>query len=116
MVMNEEVIGHTDIPLGENFTIINQNVEGLIIKEGKFSAGCSLLISDTNGNTLLNQPDLFMDKDVFDAAENKQLKCTIYTGAPMKWNEEYMVTVTFWDKYGEGVLTNKVSIKMIDYP
>jgi len=40
IVMNDEVIGHTDIPLGEKFTIINDKLKGLKEKDGKVSVGC----------------------------------------------------------------------------
>ena len=116
MVMNDVVIRHSDIPLGEKFTIINQGVQGLAIRDGKFSAGCSLVISDANDRILLNHPDLFAGNDVWDDVPDKQLKCTIFTGSPMKWDEEYFATVTFWDKYGDGVLTNKVKVRMMDIP
>lgn len=116
MVMNDEVINHTDIPLGESFVIINEQVEGLTIKDGKFSTGCSLQIKDAKDSVLLDIKDLFEGKDVFDATPVIQLKCTINTGAPMQWEETYTATVGFWDKYGKGTLTNSVKIKMMDIP
>lgn len=116
MVMNDEVINHTDIPLGESFVIINEQVEGLTIKDGKFSTGCSLQIKDAQNNVLLDEKDLFAGNDVFDKTENIQLKCTINTGAPMKWEETYTAEVKFWDKYGDGTLSNSVKIKMMDIP
>lgn len=116
LVMNGEVIRHTDIPLGESVTIINQNVTGLTIKNGQFSAGCALQISDEKGRPLFNQPDLFAGKDVFDAEKNITLKCTINTGSPMQWNGVYTATVKFWDKYGKGELVNEVKLRMTDYP
>jgi hypothetical protein len=116
LVMNNEVLNHTDIPLGEDFLVVNDNVKGLTIKDGKVSLGCSLSISDKQGNTLLEEKDLFAGKDVFDAKEVKLLKCTVSTGKPMQWEENYDVAVTFWDKYGDGKIENKVTIRCIDMP
>ena len=38
--MNNEVLNHTDIPLGESFFLVNENVTGMEVKDGKVSAGC----------------------------------------------------------------------------
>lgn len=116
LIMNNEVLNHTDIPLGENFILINDEVKGLVEKDGKVSAGCELNIKDKQGNQLLHEADLFKGEDVFLKENATALKCTISTGKPMKWEELYDVTVTFWDKYGTGKLENKFSIRVIDIP
>lgn len=116
LVMNDEVLGHTDIPLGEKFQVINDRIKGLVEKNGKVSVGCSLLITDKNGKKLMEGPDLFKGNDLFNVNEITYLKCTVSTGAPMQWEEKYDVTTTFWDKYGTGTIVNKVTIRMIDIP
>lgn len=116
LVMNNEVINHTDIPIGESFILVNKNVKGFVEKNGKVSVGCSLLITDKNGSKLLEAADLFKDRDLFDKKDMSYLKCTINTGAPMKWEEKYQVRVIFWDKFGPGKIVNKVTIRMIDIP
>ena len=116
LVMNNEVLNHTDIPLGENFILINDDVKGLVEKDGKVSAGCKLVINDKNGKNILTEPDLFKGEDVFLKEKAKCLKCTISTGKPMNWDENYDIAVTFWDKYGDGKIENKFSVRMIDEP
>jgi hypothetical protein len=116
LVMNNEILNHTDIPLGENFILINDDVKGLVEKNGNVSAGCKLLITDKSGKTILNEPDLFKGEDIFLKEKARSLKCTISTGKPMNWDENYDVTVTFWDKYGDGKIENKFSLRMIDLP
>jgi hypothetical protein len=116
LTMNGETIHHTDIPLGESFILSNNGVKGLKVNNGKVSAGCSLEITDSLGNSLLKEPDLFAGRDVFGADTTSVLKCTINTGAPMKWDETYTVRCFFWDKYGEGNIENVVKITMIDIP
>lgn len=116
LVMNNEILNHTDIPLGENFVLINDDVKGLVEKDGKVSAGCKLVITDKEGKTILDESDLFKNEDVFQKEKAKCLKCTISTGKPMNWDENYDVAVTFWDKYGDGKIENKFSIRMIDMP
>jgi hypothetical protein len=116
LVMNDEVLNHTDIPLGESFMLVNDNVKGLKEKDGKVSVGCSLVIKDKNGKELLNEPDLLKgDAGVF-SKDVTYLKCTVSTGKPMEWEETYAVNVTFWDKNGTGKIENTVNIRAIDIP
>jgi hypothetical protein len=116
LVMNDEVIHHTDIPLGESFLLVNDKIKGMKVKEGKVSVGCSLKITDKKGNILLSEKDLFEGHDVFNEKDASYLKCTVSTGKPMQWEEKYDVAVVFWDKYGNGKIENKVSIRCIDMP
>lgn len=116
MVMNGETLNHTDIPLGEKFTIINDGIKGLTTKNKKVSVGCSLLITDTTGKTVLSEPDLFAQHSEFDKDSIQYLQCKVNTGAPMEWDELYIVKVTFWDKYGKGKIENSVRIRIIDEP
>lgn len=116
LVMNNEVLGHTDIPLGESFLIVNDGIKGIHPKNGKVKVGCSLSITDKKGKVLLNEKDLFAGHDEFEEKEAKMLKCTVSTGEPMQWEEKYDVAVTFWDKNGNGKIENKVTIRSIDMP
>jgi len=116
LVMNDEVLNHTDIPIGEQFTIVNKGVKGLTQKDGKVSVGCSLLITDMKGNVILNEPDLFKENGIVDAGKTEYLKCMVSTGEPMAWEEHYKVKAGFWDKWGDGKIVNEVTIRMIDIP
>ena len=116
LVMNEEVLNHTDIPIGESFWLVNKNVKGLTVKEGNISVGCSLVITDKSGKKLLEAADLFSGKDVFAKENANYLKCIVNTGKPMEWEEKYKVVATFWDKYGTGKIVNTVTIRAIDIP
>lgn len=116
LVMNDEVLNHTDIPIGESFSIMNKDVKGLKVKDGKISIGCSLTIADSAGNKLLDEADLFAGGGLFNEADASLLRCTVNTGEPMQWEEHYTVTATFWDKYGDGKIENVVVIRAIDIP
>ena len=116
LVMNDEVLHHTDIPFGESFLLVNKGIKGLVIKDGKVSVGCSLTIKDKAGKIILKSDDLFNGNDIFKKDSLDFLKCTVSTGKPMKWEEKYNVTVVFWDKYGTGKIENRVTIRCIDIP
>ena len=116
LVMNNEVLSHTDIPLGESFVLVNDEIDGMVEKDGNVSAGCSLRISDEAGKILLEEKDLFAERDVFKKDSATRLKCTINTGAPMEWEKNYKIQVVFWDKYGTGKIINECTIRSIDIP
>lgn len=116
LMMNDERLGHTDIPIGESFVLINDGVSGFAEKGDKVSAGCSLRITDEQGIVLLDEKDLFAGNDVFSKDEATRLKCTINTGKPMEWEKNYKLQVVFWDKYGDGTITNEWTIRSIDLP
>lgn len=116
LVMNKEEINHTDIPLGEEFVLMNNGVKGFTLENNKAKIGCSLKISDKKGQVLLNEQDLFKGHDSFSPEDAANLRCTITTGAPMKSEEFYDVVVVFKDKLGEGNIENKFTIRAIDMP
>lgn len=116
LVMNQEELHHTDIPIGESFVLVNDQIKGLTVKGGKVKVGCSLTITDERGKIILDQPDLFAGKDEMPQDSVKQLQCTVNTGEPMQWEEKYRVEVRFWDKFGTGSIENQVTIRSIDMP
>lgn len=116
LVMNDEELNHTDIPIGEKFILVNDDIKGLVTKNGKVKVGCHLKIADTSGKIILEEKDLFAGNDEFLPNDVRMLKCTVTTGEPMKWEEKYNVSVSFWDKLGKGRIDNLVTIRMIDLP
>ena len=67
----------------------------VVVKNGKVSAGCELTIKDKEGNSILHEADLFEGQDVFLKENAESLKCTISTGKPMNWEENYNGAVIF---------------------
>ena len=116
LLMNGEELGHTDIPIGETFYVINDNINGLVEKDGKVAVGCALKITDKTGKVLLEEADLFKGQDIFEPDSARQLRCAVTTGKPMEWEEQYHVLVKFWDKNADGSIENKVTIRAIDMP
>ncbi len=116
LVMNNEVLNHTDIPLGESFLLVNDNIKGLQAKNGKINVGCSLKINDQSGKVVLDEKDLFAGHDEFTEKDAQLLKCTVSTGKPMQWDEKYDVSVVFWDKNAKGKIENNFTIRCIDIP
>ena len=65
------------------------------MKDGKVSVGCSLVITDESGKTLMNEPDLFKGNDLFDKDKARYLRCAVSTGEPMETDAYYFVRARF---------------------
>lgn len=115
-MMNDEIINHNQIPLGESFQVINKKIDGLTIKNDRVNVGCQLTIRDKQGDILLNIADMFENTGMLHKDSADFLRCTINTGEPMKWMEHYDVEIRYWDKFGDGELVNTMDIEMIDEP
>jgi hypothetical protein len=113
-VMNGEQFNHNQIPLGESFEVISRNVERLTIKNNRVNVGCELTISDKGGNILLNMNDLFGDSETLHKDSVDFLRCTVNSGSPMNPGEFYDVEIRYWDKLGDGELTNKLEVAIIE--
>lgn len=114
LVMHSNVLYNNEIPLGESFIVMNEGIKGVVVKNGEVAIGCMLQITNSKGELLLNEKDLFEGHDVFNKDQANLLQCTINTGAPMLLEEEYNILVLFWDKNGNGKIENKVTIRMIN--
>ncbi|GAO42548.1 hypothetical protein FPE01S_01_15630 [Flavihumibacter petaseus NBRC 106054] len=114
IVMNGEVINHNTVPLGQDFILINKNVQGFEVRDNKISIGCSLQIRDEQGKLIMDEADLFKGKSEFDPTDAGLLKCHVNTGQPMEWQKQYRVSVRFWDKYGDGKIENDFTIDIQD--
>lgn len=114
--MNEERCNHNQIPLGQEFQLVNNKIKGLKVKDGKVSVGGSMKIADKKGKVLLEIKDLFGENNVFEKDSVTFLRATISTGSPMEYDSLYDVTINYWDNYGTGTLENKMEIEIIDLP
>lgn len=116
LVMNQQEIHHTDIPLGESVQLLAENVSGFELKNGQAKIGCALTITDEQGKPLMQEPDLFASHDVYSAADAQLLRCSISTGSPMQYDQTYTASVRFWDKQGDGTMQTTFPIHVIDLP
>jgi hypothetical protein len=116
LVMNGEEINHNQIPLGEEFMLINHDVKGFAFADDRAHLGCELVIRDKGGNSLLHVKDLFENGGSFHRDSVSTLRCMVSTGRPMDYDEKYDVEVRFWDKNGNGEITNRFEIEIIDLP
>lgn len=116
LIMNGEEINHNQIPLGEEFQLINTGVLGFMSTDNRVRVGSELIISKKDGEVLLHTEDLFSDGNGFHKDSVSFLRCYVSTGSPMEYDQKYDVQVRFWDKSGDGEIVNKMEIEIIDIP
>jgi hypothetical protein len=116
LMMNGEVLNHTDIPIGESFTIVIQNAKGFTVKFDNISLGCSVMMEDSLGHKIFSMPDLYAKNNLINVADANLLTCSVKTPDSLKWEQHYKVTAVFWDKYGDGKIENTLTFRAIDVP
>jgi hypothetical protein len=115
-VMNDEVVQHDQVVLGESLEVITNKVTGFTERDGRVSVGGELKVMDHSGKVLLHIDDLFDPERTFHRDSISFLRCTVSTGAPMKYNESYDVEIRYWDKFGDGEIVNEFTMEIIDVP
>ena len=115
-VMNDEVVEHNQVILGEELEVITNKVTGFTEREGRVSVGGELKVTDYTGKVLLHIDDLFEPGRTFHHDSISFLRCTVSTGSPMKYNETYDVEIRYWDKSGDGEIVNEFTMEIIDIP
>jgi hypothetical protein len=116
LIMNDEELNHNQIPLGEEFILINHGVSGFTEVDHRVSVGGELTIRSKAGDVLLHMEDMYKQNSSFHKDSIGLLRCYVSTGRPMNYDEKYDVNVRFWDKLGDGEIINHLEIEIIDLP
>jgi hypothetical protein len=76
--------------------------------------GASMIVSDENGNELLNESDLFAhyEDEGLTPQDAGVLSLSLSTGSPMEAGKTYNWTMRIWDKRGKGEITATVTVKL----
>ena len=87
------------IPLGAKIRVIVNGVDNFTDKDGKVYPGCSIVLTDKQGASLLNLEDAFASMTDGTTADQAQvLQADLNNGDPMKPGETYHLKTRFFDK------------------
>jgi hypothetical protein len=93
---------------------VDISVEGLVnytLKDNKAFPGLMLLVTDKQGNPVIDEADLFSDSEGYSAEDASFLRGSVIVGNPMKSGETYHVKMRVWDKNNpENELTAEVDL------
>ena len=92
------------------------DLKGFTKKAGKVFVGGSMIVSDSQGNTVLEYSDLFADYDQtgVEPAAAEKLHLLLTVGDPLKKGEIYTWKSKVWDKAGKGEITSEVKIEVVN--
>ncbi len=95
----ENRLPDNEIVLGSKLAIVATGVNNFVEKNGKVFPGCTILLTDKNGQVILNIEDAFASMtEGTSATEAKVLTASLNTGAPMIVGETCHLLVRFYDK------------------
>lgn len=86
------------VPVNGTVAIVLEGVENYALKDGKAYPGLMLIVTDVEGNPVIDEKDLLADYDGVSPSDASVLRGTITAGNPMVSGKTYHVKMRVWDK------------------
>jgi hypothetical protein len=86
------------VPINTTVAIVVEGIENYAVKDGMAYPGLMLVVTDEEGNAVLDEQDLLASYNGVSPAEAAVLRGTITAGNPMRSGETYHVKMRVWDK------------------
>jgi hypothetical protein len=103
-----------EVVLGSKVAIAAEGLTNYSLKDNKVFPGLQLLVTDKQGNAVIDEADLFLDTEGFPVEDAAFLRGTVTIGEPMKAGETYHVKVRIWDKTKpENELTAEIDLVVL---
>lgn len=112
--VNDQRLNNNEVPLGETVICVFSGVNGFVQEDNMCYVGASMIVSDENGNELLNESDLFAqyEDEGLSPQDAGVLSLSLSTGNPMEAGKTYNWKMRIWDKRGKGEITANVAVKL----
>jgi hypothetical protein len=94
----DQTLTSTQIPLDSRFSIVMQGITNYQSKGDKVFPGLSLSVTDSQGNAVINEADLFSTSEGYSAEDASVLRATVTVGNPMQSGQTYHCKVRVFDK------------------
>ncbi len=106
---NNEVMNSSEIPLNSTFSIVYNGITGYTVENEKVFPGLSLQVTDSAGQAVLNEADLFANyTEGVSAQDASVLTGTVTVGDPMKAGKNYHCTMRIFDKKGKAEIVTEL--------
>ncbi len=107
------VVTNGEIPFETNMLFDLQGLEGYEVVEGRTNLGMSAIVTDADGQIILNRPDLLANRTLTDAEVKKGLASTLRikkgnVANPLKWKVEV------WDKTNDDKITVEANVNTVN--
>ncbi len=108
--MDENKLNSNEFPQGKTIFLYINGVSGFALKDNLVNLGGSLVISDENGNKILDYPDLFEAyTDTGVSAENAStINFNLLISELLLPGSKYLWKSRIWDKNGEGAIEAEI--------
>jgi hypothetical protein len=100
---------------GTRLYFIMVGVKGFAIRNEKANPGCSMIVTDREGNKIMELPDLFSENvsGIDPSLIASQLKLTLAIGKPIEEGRDYNWKVRVWDKNGNGEIMADIPLRIV---
>jgi len=114
LTANGRKLSTNEVGLNTDLVCFFQGVRGYQLNDNLAYIGASMILTDSDGNELLNEADLFSyyDDEGLTPEDLSSLSLSLTTGSPMEVGEEYNLQMKIWDKKGTGEINASVSLKI----
>lgn len=111
----DQSISNKEVKLNTDCSFVFEGIENFTIKDGNAFPGLTMLVTDMNGNEIINFGDLFESyAEGVPPTDASVLRATLTVGDPMKIGETYTINARVFDKNGEGEIVSKIEVKVIE--
>ncbi len=108
---DNEVMSNNEVDINTKVAIVVQGLQNYELADGMAHPGLMLKLTDTSGNPILDEEDLFADNEGYPAEDASVLRGSVTVGNPMESGETYHLQIRVWDKQKpESVLTADVDL------
>lgn len=109
-----ERLDNNKVQVGDKVYLNFAGVDGFAEVDGAVFPGVSMLVTDRDGNQVIQESDLFAEYNAkgVDPADAKDLSVSLMIGEPMIAGETYNWKVKFWDKKETGEIRADLDIEV----
>jgi hypothetical protein len=102
-----------EVAMNSQVAIVLQGIENYTLKVGKAFPGLMLIVTDAQGNAVIDEADLFAATEGYSATDASALRGTVTIGNPMESGETYHTKMRVWDKNNPAnEITAEVDLKV----
>ena len=104
-----EVLTSNNLPERSVLLLVFKNIHGYVVENGLVSMGCSLEVSDIEGNILLSYDDFYKNSENVTEEKAKDIQVRVTLANPIVANKTYLVKASLFDKKND---KNRVNVEM----
>jgi len=105
-----------NVNVGAKLQLMMEGVSGFKEENNRAFPGCSILVTDKEGNVEMKYDDLFeqYNKEGVSPDDVAYLNSSLTIGDPLVAGKTYKWTSRFWDKKGDGEITAAIELSVIE--